>query len=152
VCRYIYVRIYLCRLLAAQGHHAFLSILFFSCLLPLPQFYCVCLIFTTGFRLSSVCLAGFPVMMVVLLCLTSSALEIPMLGTGELQQLQLWIILILSRPPIKMLVSCTLVGLEKSLVPHFSSSLRVPHVLRGPCYDKHAWALQTVPVFLCPLT
>lgn len=71
--------------------------------------------------------------MVMLLCLTSSSLEIPILATGELQQLYLWIILILSRPPIKMLVSCTFVGLEKFLVPHFLSSLKIPYLFRRPC-------------------
>lgn len=58
------------------------------------------------------CLAGLP----VLLCLTSSSLEIFVLVTDELHS---WIILLLNRPLIEVLVSCLFVGLEKSLVPHF---------------------------------
>lgn len=70
--------------------------------------------------------------MLLLLCLTSSSLEIHILASGKLQQLHLQIILLLNQPPINEMVFCTFGGLEKSLVPHLLSSLR------GPCYDKHA--------------
>lgn len=129
------------RLSAAEGRDAFLSLLFF--LPSLSLCYRVPFVFTTGFRLGSACLARFPVTMIVLLSLTSSALEIHILATGELQHSHLWIVLVRIWPPIKMLVCCSFVGLEKSLVPHFLSSLRIPHLFRGPCYGKHAWTLQT---------
>lgn len=112
-CVYIYVG---CWLLKAVMHFSA-----FSLYLPtLLQFYCVTLIFTISFRLNSVCLAGLP----VLLCLASSSLEIYMLVTDELS---LQIILLLSQPHIKILMSYKFVGLEKFLekchiFEHFENS------------------------------
>lgn len=97
ICVYVYVG---CWLLKAVTYFSA-----FSFYLPsLSLFYCVILIFTTSFRLSSMCLAGVS----VLLCLASSSLEIYVVVTDKLH---LWIILVLSWPLIKILVSCTFVGL-----------------------------------------
>lgn len=105
MCVYVYVG---CWLLKAVTYFSA-----FSFYLPsLSLFYCVILIFTISFRLNSICLAGVS----VLLCLALSSLEIYVLVTDELH---LWIIFILSWPLIKILMSCTFVGLEKSLVSYF---------------------------------
>lgn len=127
---YIYV---CCWLLKAVMHFSA-----FTFYLPsLSLFYCVTLIFTISFRLNSMCLAGLP----LLLCLTSSSLEIYVLVTDELHS---WIVLLLNRPLIKVLVSCLFVGLEKSLVPHFWAVSGFFTCLGA----KHTWILQTLPVFL----
>lgn len=105
MCVYIYIG---CWLLKAVTHFS----AFYFYLPSLSLFYCMTLIFTISFRLNSMCLAGLP----VLLCLTSSSLEIYVLVTNELH---LRIIPLLNQPLIKIPGSCTFVGLEESLVPHF---------------------------------